>query len=228
MNDRLRVLLTVVPFSLFLPISAGAAMPDRPPGDTCDFPVVLLWGQDWSYDGDLTLFADDYDPAVPGPSCTGYPAPGRDMVFAMSLNCIMGLELSMQPDNFDGAIYIVTDCYDIAGSCVAASDHGGIGATESLSLAPTGYQTYYIVVDARDPGTGGPFALTLGFFSSDVLDGACCFSDGHCSMIEFYPCAMAGGTTLGPCTDCDPNPCPPTPLLPERWGAIKARFRSED
>jgi hypothetical protein len=200
-------------------------MADPSPGDTCDNPIPLVWGQDWLYAGDLTLYANDYDPAVPGPSCTGFPAPGQDAVFAMQLGCTMGLLVDMAPDNFDGALYIVTDCSDIPGSCVAGSDHEGVGAGETAYLAPTIFQTFYIIVDARDTGAGGPFNLAFQFLSLDMWAGACCFPDGHCTIMDFAECGPAGGVTLGPCGDCQPNPCEPTPSLEESWGAIKARYR---
>ena len=224
--DNLRGLVVATVVSLLsLEASAGPSMADPPPGDTCDTAIPLVWGQDWQYAGDLTPCANDYDPAVLGPSCTGSAAPGQDVVFAMGLDCLMGLDVFMDPDNFDGALYIVTDCSDIAGSCVTGSDHEGVGVEESVILSPTISRTYYIIVDARDTGAGGPFNLSFAFLSGESWEGACCFPDGNCTIMEFDSCVMAGGVTLGPCSDCEPNPCAPTPSREESWGSIKARYR---
>jgi hypothetical protein len=37
--------------------------------------------------------------------------------------------------------------------------------------------------------------------------GACCFKDGTCQGGGWDWCGFTGGTWLGPCTSCDPNPC---------------------
>jgi hypothetical protein len=42
-------------------------------------------------------------------------------------------------------------------------------------------------------------------------DGACCFADGTCQVMEAQACAAAGGSYQGDGTVCDPNPCPPPP-----------------
>ena len=41
-----------------------------------------------------------------------------------------------------------------------------------------------------------------------LANGACCFADGHCSLLSSADCAAQGGTYQGDLTLCDPNPCP--------------------
>lgn len=225
MPDHRALALTVGLVGLVVSMSGGPALADRPPGDNCGSPIPLQWGGDWGYAGDLYSYANDYNPAQPGPSCTGSPAPGRDAVFAMDMGCGMGLVAGLNPENFDGSLYIVTDCGDISGSCVVGCDNAGVGAGEQVFFTPTTYRTYYIVVDAHDFWAGGAFELSFEFLSVDGWEWACCFPDGHCEILESGPCEAAGGETLGPCSDCAPNPCGPTPSLEQNWGAIKARYR---
>jgi hypothetical protein len=42
------------------------------------------------------------------------------------------------------------------------------------------------------------------------VEGACCFTDGHCEMLLADACIAAGGSVYG--GPCDPNPCPPPPV----------------
>ena len=44
--------------------------------------------------------------------------------------------------------------------------------------------------------------------------GACCFTDGSCTVGTEEACTTAGGTYEGNDTDCDPNPCPQPCDLP--------------
>jgi hypothetical protein len=64
-----------------------------------------------------------------------------------------------------------------------------------------------------DPITG--FG-SYGFFADgsapcpvDEAPEACCFSDGSCSLEFAADCDAAGGTSQGPGSLCNPNPCPP-------------------
>lgn len=82
------------------------------------------------------------------------------MVYSASLLCGETLSLFFQPNGFDGSIYIVTDCSNLSGSCVCGSDQNGVGGEEECSIEETLLsQTYYIIIDAHDPDSGGPFTL---------------------------------------------------------------------
>jgi len=53
------------------------------------------------------------------------------------------------------------------------------------------------------------------------VTGACCI-DGQCTITTEVDC---GGQWLGPdYPSCDPNPCPPVPVLESTWGAIKNQY----
>ena len=48
-------------------------------------------------------------------------------------------------------------------------------------------------------------------FTSPPNTGACCFSDGSCSVLSVTDCANASGTYQGNGTNCVSNPCPQAP-----------------
>jgi hypothetical protein len=201
------------------------AVADPPPGDTCGSAIAITWYFTETFTGDLAPCANDYDPGIPGPSCTGSAAPGRDMVLAVEVGCGQGMNVHYTPVGFDGSIYIVTDCSDVTGSCVAGADGHGVGGAEEVGLGSSTNQTYYIIVDAHDAGTGGSFSLSFNWWVWDFPPGACCFPDGSCEVVSFDSCEPSGGVSHGPCSVCDPNPCVPTPARESSWGAIKARYR---
>lgn len=61
------------------------------------------------------------------------------------------------------------------------------------------------------PGNS-PCGLQIGAADSTCLalpDGACCFEDGTCSILDSDLCGNALGSFQGAGTSCAPNPCPP-------------------
>jgi hypothetical protein len=219
------LIVAVVLAILSVPVSVGSSLADPPPGDTCASPIPIQFGVDQGYTGDLGPYANDYDAGLPGPSCTGAATPGKDAVFAVEVGCGEYLTVHMNPVGFDGALYVVTDCADIAGSCVSGSDEAGVGVGENVYVQGFIPRTYYVVADAHNADAGAVFDLSFGFGSWDIPPGACCFPDGHCEIIHIDFCAEAGGITLGPCQLCEPNPCSPVPALERSWGAVKAQYR---
>lgn len=182
-------------------------------------------GFDWGYTGDLGLYANDYDAGIPGPSCTGGTTPGKDAVFAVEVGCGEFVAVFMNPVGFDGALYVVTDCADVLGSCVSGSDEAGVGVGESASIQAFIPQTYYVIADAHNADAGAVFSLSFWFGGWGDPPGACCFPDGHCEITHIDLCAEAGGIALGPCHLCEPSPCSPAPVLERTWGAVKAHYR---
>lgn len=209
-------------------ISPMVAMADECEGDTCGsaipFYIFLNREDDGTFAGDLAPCANDYDPGIPGPSCTRSSAPGKDMVLSVEISCEGFVELFFGATDFDGAIYVVTDCSDVSGSCVAGSDWPGVGVGEYLTFHAHGpSQTLYVIVDAHDAGAGGEFGLTFITHHMEFPSGACCFPDGHCQVLSPFTCAEAGGD-YHPCVGCSSNPCP-VPINATTWGALKSRYR---
>ncbi len=50
--------------------------------------------------------------------------------------------------------------------------------------------------------------LTVNFTPGGGPTGACCFTDGSCTITAATTCAAQGGTYQGDGTSCNPNPCP--------------------
>jgi hypothetical protein len=222
------LMLTVALVLLIVSISGVPALADPPPGDICSSAIAVTWGSAWviTFTDSLALCANDYDPGIPGPSCTGLAAPGRDMVFAVEAGCGLAVDAFYEPIGFDGSIYAVSDCSDVSGSCVVGADAQGVGGAEELLLFTYINQNYYIIVDAHDAESGDSFTVSFYRINWDDPHGACCFPDGHCEMIHVNYCGAAGGVSHGFCSLCDPNPCVPTPVMERSWGAIKAEYRN--
>jgi hypothetical protein len=65
----------------------------------------------------------------------------------------------------------------------------------------------------------------LGWGCGTLPTGACCFEDGTCVLLEQEDCETQQGAYQGDVSDCEPNPCEPTVVVPESWGRVKALFR---
>jgi hypothetical protein len=213
---------------LMVGLVVSSSKADPPPAnDTCAGAIAIEPCTNGTFSGDLQWAINDYDPGVPGPSCTGFDAPGGDVVFKVDLRASDTINLTYTPTDYDASFYIVTDCADISGTCVAGADAGVSGSPETINYTATSTGTYYIVTDRT--GSGG-----YGSHSEFSLDyhwicywGACCFG----TRCEFYfeqgelGCYIDGGVWQGDGTDCDPNPCDETPIQPTTWGRIRTMFR---
>ncbi len=176
--------------------------PPPPVNDQCAGAIELVRCESGSIEGDLTWALNDYDPGVPGPSCTNYAAAGKDVTFKVWLEVGDILDLLYTSPAFDGSNYVITDCDDETGTCVAGVDDPEPGHINWTATA-TGW--YYIIADAYGTNAGGPF--TLDWSVTCAEPGACCFADGTCELVLQSECAGLGGAWDGGET-CDPNPCP--------------------
>lgn len=174
-----------------------------PPNDTCA--TALPWTRCSAGQavGDLTFATNNYDPAIPGPSCTGYAAVGNDVVYVADL--LLGdIVHLVYNDTYDGAIYIVTDCNNVSGTCVIGADTFPNPPGEVIDWTCTGTGTYYIIADAYSGA--GPF--TIDWSITCPAPGACCTPLGACTITMPYECP-APNFFHGEFVTCDPNPCPP-------------------
>ncbi len=111
--------------------------------------------------GDTSLYADDYgDPSA----CTGYPAAGRDAVYAVDLAAGQAIAavLEYTLGGPDAVLYLSDDAADPDGACLAGADDG-LGESESLAYVATTAGTHYVVVDGYAWGFGHSYQLTLDF-----------------------------------------------------------------
>ncbi len=125
--------------------------PPTPDGDVCETAFILPSG-DLNVVGTTVGFSDDYSPGSGG--CTGYGATGQDVVYVTNLEIGDELMVLMTTDTgWDDSIYLITDCADPVGSCVAGDDAYPDGSTFSYIATEAG--TYYLIVDAYSSGVGG-------------------------------------------------------------------------
>ncbi len=141
-------------------VNAGADVPpppEAPENDTCDGAIVIAPGA-FDLAGDLTAANDDYDPGSGG--CTGYAAAGNDAVYAVHLE--PGDRLTATYTNVaDGSLYLISDCADPVGSCVAGADDTVGGQDEVIDFTNEGdaAMDLYLVVDCYGSGNGGTYTL---------------------------------------------------------------------
>ncbi|MFH1864931.1 MAG: hypothetical protein ABIK85_03535 [Candidatus Eisenbacteria bacterium] len=127
--------------------------PSPPTNDTCAGAIHIPCGP-FTITGSLEFANNDYDPGSGG--CTGYSAAGSDLVYYATLGAGDVLTVTMTTDGFDDSIYLITDCGDPAGSCVAGDDAYPDGSTFTFTATAGG--TYYLVADAYSGQ--GDFTLT--------------------------------------------------------------------
>ena len=132
-------------------INAGYVPPPPPPNDTCAGAIGIPYGV-FSIDGSTDLANNDYSPydSGTGTSCTGYSAAGADVVYCVHLPVGESFEVVMTTSGWDDSIYLITDCDNPAGSCVAGSDLYPDGSTFTYVAESTGI--YYLIVDAYSGG----------------------------------------------------------------------------
>ena len=134
------------------------------PNDTCATAFELTGAFD--FDTETCDDANDYDPLSGG--CTGYSAGGPDEVYRICLPPGGTIDLTFEELQYDASIYLVTDCADPAGTCVAGDDCYPWPCTDFINYTnpnPTN-TTYYLIVDGF--GTACGLAHLSGM--TDVCD----------------------------------------------------------
>lgn len=127
---------------------------------------------------------NDYSPNSGG--CTGYSASGEDRVYSVSLRAGDQLQADLDPDTgYDASLYLVSNCADVNGSCVAGSDRTG-NVVESLSAVVQQAGTYYLIADGFAGSDG------TGTITASIAHGDTC--------IDAYRVPAAGGTFRGTTT----------------------------
>jgi hypothetical protein len=138
---------------------------DNPPpaNDTCAGAIAIPGTPgSSSYTGDTSLAANDYDCSA---ACVSGLAHGdKDVAYSITLpaNCEVCVTLNQSVMTWNGGVYMVTDCADVNGTCVAgASGWLTGGLDETFCYSDTATQTYYIIVDGRTGGGSGAFQLDV-------------------------------------------------------------------
>ncbi len=141
-------------------LTATAFTPPEPQeNDTCDGAIDVV-SLDQPYDEfDLCLYSNDYDPGSGG--CTGYQASGPEAVYMVTLDAGQTFFASAAPlegSFIDLSVYLVTDCADVAGSCVVGDDSGN---PEEISYTSENGGTYYLMIDSYTSCGGGMVGVTF-------------------------------------------------------------------
>jgi hypothetical protein len=131
--------------------------PSSAPNDQCAGAINIPCGS-IALSGSTASACPDY--SLPGAGCTGFAANGRDVVYKLDAFAGDSLTLDYVQDAADASIYIVTDCSDPAGTCVAGEDSTLVGGHETLGYTFTVPGTYYIILDSFSPGSGGSWTMT--------------------------------------------------------------------
>jgi len=144
----------------------GAGQCQTTPGDTCAAPVMVT-AVPYTASYDTSGLADDYASipgACPGPGYANGVGSG-DQVFEFTPATSTDYTITVTPSPaWDVAFYIITDCADVANTCVEAVDGPGNGGAETTTVALTAGTTYYIVVDGWGtvpPLEEGPFTIEI-------------------------------------------------------------------
>jgi hypothetical protein len=135
-------------------LNVEGVIPVEPPAnDVCDGAINLdEMGQSFvvdTCDGYTNAYSD-------ASSCTNYSANGADAIYYAVLPVGGQIDVCITA-GFDLSLYLVTDCSDIAGSCVAGDDSGN---PECISYTG-GPGTYYLVVDAYSTNACGEITVTV-------------------------------------------------------------------
>lgn len=136
-----------------------------PENDTCEGALVLPMGT--SFTTTTCGATNDYDPGSGG--CTGFAAAGLDIVYYVDLVENQQFTVACQTD-YDIAIYLITDCADPVGSCVAgADDTVSAGYEEIIFDAGDAPGRYYLILDAYSSTAFGDFEVTVdGVVATDA------------------------------------------------------------
>jgi len=213
------VCLSQGPYRFFV---SCATAPPPPPNDLCSGAFEIPRCSTGSLQGDNAAYHNDYDPGADGCS-SQYPEQGKDSVYYVNLQPGDLLDMTYTQFNFDAAFYIVTDCSNVPGSCVAGADNTLTGEPEVIHYVASATGTYYIILDSYGTDTGGSWSLDYNF--SCAAPQACCFPDYHCEMQLPADCRAMGGTPQGSGTNCDTVMCMVTPTERTTWGHIKSLYR---
>jgi len=208
-------------YELFVSCVGGSEPPEN---DMCDGAIAIERCTNGVLTGDSFSATNNYDPSIPGPSCTGYSAAGKDVVYKVTAESGDVLHLDYVQPSADAAFYVVTDCANVSGTCVAGADATVTGGHEVISYTVTAAGTYYIILDSYTSAYGGPWTLTYEAICPGPI-GVCCVGQ-TCMLIHEFECDDYGGVWHPEWTSCTDNPCHViTPADPSSWGQIKNAYR---
>jgi hypothetical protein len=180
-------------------VSSAAALVAPLSGDTCATATVINPAAlPFVENSTLATAGNDIDPGLTG--CA--PGAGDDVVYSFTPSVTDIYTIGATPTSgFDLSLYIVTDCSNPIGTCVAGANARGFDAGEFLTPTLSAGTQYFIVVDSvvQDSALGGfHFSLRRGVPSNDTCATATVID---ASRLPF----SASSTTFGMSNDLDPG-----------------------
>lgn len=180
--------------SLAAPVLAAA-----PSGDTCVTATIINPATlPFAEDSTLAGAGNDIDPGPGG--CA--PGAGNDAVYSFTPSVTDTYTIGAAPTSpFDLSLYIVTDCSNPVGTCVAGKNARGFDSGEFIATTLNAGTRYFIVVDTviQDPNAAGfHFSLRRGVPSNDTCGTATVIDP---SRLPF----STSGTTFAAANDLDPG-----------------------
>jgi hypothetical protein len=205
----------------------GHASPAIPPavplaGDTCAQATSISPGAlPFAEDATLATALNNIDPGVGG--CA--PGGGSDVVYSFTPSATDTYTIGAAPSSgFDISLYIVTDCANPAGTCVAGTNSVGFDKGEFLTPTLNAGTQYFIVVDSvvNDPAADGfHFSLRRGIASNATCATAAVIDT---SRLPFSTI----GTTFGAGNDLDPGQSCFSSALSTRGADVVYQFTPGD
>ncbi|MFN8546780.1 MAG: T9SS type A sorting domain-containing protein [Candidatus Eisenbacteria bacterium] len=142
--------------------------PQPPINDTCASAIPVPRCANGTMLGTTYLAVGNYDPGEPWPSCTGSHEYGPDVVYRFDLFRGDVLNVTLYPFRTDAGIYLVTDCSDVHGSCVAGADFTLYAQPEYLNYSVLTTGSYYLIIDGFYQYAAGEFQLDYQMQCSTV------------------------------------------------------------
>jgi hypothetical protein len=88
-------------------------------------------------------------------SCTGYSHSGRDLVWIVDLVQNESVTVNMSTvGKWDDTLFLITDCANPEGSCVAGSNAIPDGSVLSFTRVDSGIGRYYLIASGYANGAG--------------------------------------------------------------------------
>ena len=190
--------------------------------DTCATATVINPAAlPFSEEGTLALAANDIDPGPAG--CA--PGPGSDVVYSFTPAATDTYTIGATPTNpYDLSLYIVTDCSNPVGTCVAGTNARGFDRGEVLTPVLSAGVRYFIDVDTAtlDPNAAGfHFSVRRGLVANETCATATVIDP---SRLPF----TGSGTTFGAANNLDPGSACFTSPQATRGGDVVFQFTSPD
>ncbi len=171
----------------------------RPPNDLCGAGAIDV-SAGGTFTGTVQDYNNDYDATS---SCTGFSSRGPDAVYSLvgTVGDVVTVTLAA---TYDTTLYAVTNCADIAGTCLDGDDGGN---PEEIEFVIRDTNPIYIVADAFSSSPTGMYTLTVTIRTPDCAtynQAIACQPDGvtlqFCDELGFfadYACATT--CTAGAC-----------------------------